>query len=193
MRFIRGSGMRGLRGFLPKTKYKSLTVIRPLIEIQKKEILSWLKKYKYTYCVDKSNFQEKFLRNKIRLKLLPKLKEVNPNMVEGLSSFSKTMSLDYDFIYSIAYNEFCNLKRGERKSKILLDLDGLKKLHKAVFYHVVRVAIEELKGNIRSIETRHLDEIYDLVTKRPPGSIVDIPYVKVQKQDKTLDIQTLIL
>jgi tRNA(Ile)-lysidine synthase len=193
MRFIRGSGMRGLRGFLPKTKYKSLTVIRPLIDIQKQDILSCLKKYNYSYCIDKSNFQDKFLRNKIRMKLLPKLKEINPNIVEGLSSFSKTMSLDYDFIYNVAYNEFCRLKRGERKNKVLLDLAGLKKLHRAVFYHVIRVAIEELKGNIRRIETRHLDEIYDLAIKRPSGSIVDLPYIRVQKQDKSLDIQTLIL
>ncbi len=193
MRLIRGAGLRGLRGFLPKSKYKSLTVIRPLIEVNKSEILDWLSKENISYCLDESNLEEKFLRNKIRLKLFPLLKELNPNIVQNLYNLSRSISLDYDFIYAASREAFNVLKKRHTSKELCLDLEGLKKLSQAVFNHVVRVAIEELKGNVRRIEGRHLDEVRDLVLRRPVGSIVDLPLLLVKKDKDLLRIQTLIL
>ncbi len=190
MRLIRGAGLRGLRGFLPKSRFKSLTLIRPLIGVDKQEILNWLKKEKIAYCIDKSNFEEKFFRNRIRLKLLPLLKELNPNIVNSLYNISRSISLDYDLIYNLAYQHFSALKRRQSHNGLSLDLGGLKKLAPAIFYNVIRIAIEEIKGNVRKIEIRHLDEIRDLVWVRPSGSIVDIPLALVKKEEKLLLIQS---
>jgi tRNA(Ile)-lysidine synthase len=193
MRVIKGSGLRGLRGFLPKTKFRSATIIRPLIEMRKKDILNWLKKHKISYCIDKSNFEEKFLRNRIRLKLLPALLELNPNIVDNLSNLASNISLDYDFIYSVSFGEFLSLKRTETRNSLNLDLEGLKKLPLAIFNNVLRAAIEGLKGNTRKLERRHLDEVRDLVLHRRQGSIVDLPDILVKKEGKFLLIQSLIL
>ena len=130
MRVIKGAGLRGLRGFLPKTKFRSATVIRPLIDMQKKEVINWLKSNKASYCIDKSNFEEKFLRNRIRLKLLPELAELNPNIVDSLSNLARNASLDYEYIYSQALGEFLWLKRKETSNGLYLDLEGLKKCHR---------------------------------------------------------------
>lgn len=193
MRLIRGSGLKGLRGFLPKTRFKSLTVIRPLVAITKKEILDWLKKENISYCIDKSNFEDKFFRNRIRLKLLPLLKELNPNIVNNLYNLSQNISLDYDFIYTFSYHKFLSLKRKEKNNSLCLDLAGLKELPLAIFNNVIRVAIEEVKGNTRRLETRHLDEVRDLVFHRRTTSIVDLPNILLKKEEKTLLIQSLIL
>jgi len=190
MRMIRGSGLRGLRGFLPKSKYKSATVVRPLIELQKKEITNWLKSKKIAYCIDKSNFEDKFLRNKIRLKLIPFLKEMNPNIVDNLHNLATNLSLDYDFIYSLSYKQFTSLKRGEAKKGLKLDLAGLKDLPLSLLNNVIRIAIEEVKGNVRRLESRHLKEINDLIARRPAGSIVHLPFLLVQKTEKHLIIST---
>jgi len=71
LRIFRGTGLLGLRAMLPLSKYKNLTVIRPLLSLEKGEILDFLHKNKIPYMIDKSNFEEKFLRNKIRLEILP--------------------------------------------------------------------------------------------------------------------------
>jgi len=193
MRFIKGAGLRGLRGFLPKTKFKGATVIRPLIDIRKKEIITWLKQNKISYCIDKSNFEEKFLRNKIRLRLLPDLVELNPNIVDSLSNLARNVSLDYDFIYSQSLDEFLRLKKKEAANSLYLDLEGLRQLPLAIFNNVIRIAIEHTKGNTRKIEARHLDEIRDLVLHRRQGSIVDLPDILIKKEVKELIIQSLIL
>lgn len=188
MRFIKGSGLRGLRGFLPKSKFKSATIIRPLIDMQKKEILDWLKKKKIPYCLDKSNLEDKFLRNKLRLKLIPSLKELNPNIVDNLYNLANNLSLDYDLIYQLAYKHFNALKRGETKNGIKLDLEGLKDLHPALLNNVIRVAVEEIKGNARRLESRHLKEINDLIARRPSASIEHLPFLVVTKREKHLII-----
>ncbi|MCK9573098.1 MAG: tRNA lysidine(34) synthetase TilS [Candidatus Omnitrophica bacterium] len=193
MRIIRGSGLKGLRAFLPKSKFKNLTIIRPLIELHKKDILKWLEDKKISYCVDKSNFEDRFLRNRIRLKLMPMLCEINPGIAQNLYNLSLNTSLDYDFIYTFSHKEFEKLKRGETKRGIKLDLEGLKKNHPAILNNIIRVAIEELKGNTRRLELKHLDEIRDMIENRPLGSVVHLPGLYVRKEEKHLVIQTLIL
>jgi tRNA(Ile)-lysidine synthase len=193
MRFIRGSGLKGLQGFLPRSKYRGMSVIRPLIETSKEDILDWLKDNKIDYCTDKTNFEDKFLRNKIRLKLLPFLKELNPDIVNNIYEFAGMVAWDYDFIDAAARRAFASLKMGETRRHVKLDLAGLKRLAPALFAAVLRYAIEELKGDTRRIEARHIEELRDLVFKRPGGSIVDLPALAVKKEEAFLVIESLIL
>jgi tRNA(Ile)-lysidine synthase len=193
MRLVRGAGLKGLRGFLPKSKFVNLTVIRPLIELSKQEIISWLNGHKISYCMDKSNLEEKFLRNRIRLKLLPFLKELNPDIANNIYDLSRNLSLDYDFIYKFSHLTFEDLKKGETAKTIKLDLEGLKKLHPAVLSNVIMIAIEELKGSTRRIESKHIHEIIELILYRPAESVVNLPFLAAKKEAKTLIIQSLIL
>lgn len=193
MRIIRGSGLRGLRGFLPKSRYRGLTVIRPLVEIRKAEILAWLKINKISYCVDKSNLDEKFLRNKIRHKLVPLLEGMNSNISNGLFNLAISAGQDYEFISSYSQKEFAALRRRSAQRFIGLDIEGLKKLLPAIFNNVIRIAIEELKGNTRKIENRHLDEIRKLILHRPSGSLVDLPDFLAKKEDGLLILQSCVV
>lgn len=193
MRLVRGSGLKGLRGFLPKIKFKNLTIIRPLIEVRKENIIEWLKNKKIPYCLDKSNFEDKFFRNRVRLKLLPLLEELNPNIINSLCNLASNISWDYDFIHTFSYNEFLALKKKETGKNLQLDLKGLKELPQAIFNNVIRIAIGQLKGNTRRLEAKHINELKELVFTRPWGSIVDLPGLLVKKHEKTLSIQSLIL
>ena len=77
----RGSGIDGLLG-IPKVND---TVFRPLLIFKKDEILSYAKENKITWREDSSNKKNEYLRNQIRLEVLPKLKEINPNLLENFS------------------------------------------------------------------------------------------------------------
>ncbi|MBU2043710.1 MAG: tRNA lysidine(34) synthetase TilS [Candidatus Omnitrophica bacterium] len=193
MRLIRGSGLRGLSGFSPQMRFRSLKVIRPLIELSKDDILAWLSENKISYCLDQSNFQEEFFRNRIRLKLMPLLKELNPNIVENISNAARNISLDYSFIYDYSYQVFLSLKTKESSQSLYLNLKKLKNLPLAIFSNVIRIAIEELKGSTRRLTAKHIDELADLVANRPSGSIVDLPFLLAKKEQNHLRIQSLIL
>ncbi|MCK5492983.1 MAG: tRNA lysidine(34) synthetase TilS [Candidatus Omnitrophica bacterium] len=193
MRLIRGAGLRGLRGFLPKTKFKNLTIIRPMVNLSKQKIVDWLDTNGIHYKTDKTNFEDKFFRNRIRLKLMPLLKDMNANIVDNLNNLAYNVSLDYDFIYNFSYEKFISLKKKEVRNAIYLDLDKLKELSVSIFSNVIRIAIEELKGDTRRVEAKHMDEIRDLVFNRPYGSVVDLPCMSAKKEEKILIIQSLIL
>ncbi|MBI5192410.1 MAG: tRNA lysidine(34) synthetase TilS [Nitrospirae bacterium] len=81
MRLIRGSGTSGLSG-IPPVRDK---IIRPLIEISREEINEFLSERKIRYRIDSSNLTTVYLRNKIRIELLPYLaKEFNPNIMDTI-------------------------------------------------------------------------------------------------------------
>ncbi len=81
MRFLTGSGSSRLRGIAPRT---DRGVIRPLLESDRGEILSFLTEQKIIPREDASNDDERFLRNRIRHETMPRLLEINPNLVSTL-------------------------------------------------------------------------------------------------------------
>ncbi|EAR13210.1 putative cell-cycle protein [Polaribacter irgensii 23-P] len=80
----RGTGLAGFTGIPPVHG----NVIRPLLQFSREEILHFAKENNICWREDQSNASTKYLRNKIRHKILPVLKDINPNM---LASFSKTL------------------------------------------------------------------------------------------------------
>jgi len=86
MRILQGTGLRGLAGIRQSVVMDGVTFVRPLLETTKKELLEFLRAGKIPYRTDRSNRSEKFLRNRIRLKLLPMLRrEFNPRISESLA------------------------------------------------------------------------------------------------------------
>jgi tRNA(Ile)-lysidine synthase len=82
---LRGTGIKGLKG-IPEKKGQ---IVRPLLNYTKEQIDAFAKKKKITYRVDKSNLEDKYERNFIRLNIIPLLKEINPNLEK---TFSKNTS-----------------------------------------------------------------------------------------------------
>ncbi len=73
---VRGTGISGLHGILPKQG----NIIRPLLFTNKNEITNYVKKNKLKYREDSSNASDKYVRNKIRHQLIPLLQELNPSL-----------------------------------------------------------------------------------------------------------------
>lgn len=73
---IRGTGISGLHGILPKQG----KIVRPLLFTDKDQIISFSKTHKLKHREDQSNSSDKYLRNKIRLQIIPALKELNPKI-----------------------------------------------------------------------------------------------------------------
>lgn len=79
---IAGTGIRGLRSIQAKNAY----IIRPLLFAEQNEIKSYCEKNNISYRIDKSNLDTNFVRNKIRHEIIPRLKEINPNIIDTMSS-----------------------------------------------------------------------------------------------------------
>ena len=117
---------------------------------------------------------------------MPHLSEFNPSVKDNIYSLAKTVMWDYDFIYSQAFSLLNRAIVSERLGVLKIDLSLLNKAHPSLVNNLIRIAIERVKGNLRRIESKHLEEILDLIETRPDASVVDIPLVKVIKDGKYL-------
>ena len=119
----RGSGIDGLLG-IPKVND---TVYRPLLIFKKDEILSYAKENEISWREDSSNRKQDYLRNQIRIEVLPKLKEINPNLLDNFSKSidrlqqSKSIIKDKidDFIKNVSFT---------RDEKIYFEINKIKKV-----------------------------------------------------------------
>jgi len=181
MRILRGTGLYGLGGILPKRNIAGYQIIRPLIEVRRTEIQAFLKKKKIKPRIDASNLEDIYFRNKIRNRLLPLLeKEYNPNIKEVLNNMAESAGLDYAYLNQVA-------KKAMQRLGIKINLDKFLKLHPSIQRLVLRLSIARVKGDTRRITFRHIKEIEDLILNRPINSIVDLPKnVSVLKTKKSL-------
>ncbi|HOD12190.1 MAG TPA: tRNA lysidine(34) synthetase TilS [Candidatus Omnitrophota bacterium] len=178
MRFLRGTGVDGARGILPSRILYGQKVVRPLLTSTRQEIEEFLKINNIRSFQDASNRNTKFLRNKIRLHLLPLIKsEYNPQIVNTLANFSQHLNCMYDYIHQEGLHalENASLSRGRKKTSIAIDLRSLKNFHQALLSEVIRLAIEKLLGHTRKLTTAHIDEVIDLINRRPSRSIAHLP------------------
>ena len=181
MRILRGTGLSGLTGIFPKREIADFQIIRPLIEVRRREIEAFLKKKKIKPRLDTSNLKDIYFRNRIRNRLLPLLeREYNQNIKGVLSNMAESVGCDYDCLNRLAYKA---MKRMGAK----INLKKFLKLHPAIQRMVLRLTITIVKGDTRRITFQHIKELEDLILNRPVNSVVDLPKgVSVIKEKKYL-------
>jgi len=106
LNFIRGTGINGLLGIRPKNG----DIARPLLCIDRKEIIDYLQSTGQQYVTDSTNLQDEYTRNKIRLNLLPLMQTINPSVKNNLIETS-------NYLNDVAtlYNKYIE----EAKTKII--------------------------------------------------------------------------
>lgn len=88
LNLIRGTGINGLLGIRPRNG----AVVRPLLCVNREEILDYLHRIGQDYVTDSTNLQDEYTRNKIRLNLLPLMQEINPSVKESLMDTSNYLN-----------------------------------------------------------------------------------------------------
>ena len=126
---IRGTGIRGLVGMTEVNE----DIYRPLIDIKRCDIEDYLHKNNLTYVEDETNFEEIYTRNKIRLSLIPKLSELNPNIIDALLRLSENASDASRFIEELVEENY---------SKCIKDyyfiVDEMKELNKFLACEIIK-------------------------------------------------------
>ena len=157
-RLIRGASLQGLEGI----KIKNNNIIRPISEIYKKDILDYLNKNEIQYKIDKTNFENEFTRNSIRLDLIPfiekryniKFKEKIFSLIEEIRENNQNNSLNLsDFIDSenrIILEKIKFLSNFNKKNLLGIFLNKKN-------ITVNRNKIDEIDSLIRSNGTKKID------------------------------------
>jgi tRNA(Ile)-lysidine synthase len=182
MRLLRGTGPAGLSG-IPPVRGK---FIRPLIEAQRKEIEQYLGEERVDFIVDSSNLKRDYLRNEIRLSLMPRIKEINPNIIDTLSRTASIFREEERYFEILVAKALMKLMSRKTNSRIELFLSPLAAMEKIILRRTLRKAIGETTG-LRGINFIHIEDIIELVRRGKAGDRLYLPHgIRAIKDYSTL-------
>ncbi len=162
---IRGCGLKGLTGM----DFRYNKIIRPLLSIEKKDILLYNYELELNPCIDKTNEEEIYLRNKIRLTLIPYLEELNPNFVKNICRMRDILKEDNDFIEEYVNRIFKGVIISDENSRIVFDFSKFMDEHDSIKNRIVRKIIEKKMSNLDGIESIHVLDIIKLLNNNIRG------------------------
>lgn len=171
-KLCRGSGLRGVSG-IPKTReIGDITVIRPMLDASKDEILEYLASKNRKYVTDSTNLSTDYTRNYIRAEIIPKLKKINNGYLENIASFCELASQSDAYFSSLA-DEFLKNQRWEGDT-LYIDTSSLKALKPPLQTYVICRSCEKLTGE--SLPFDLANDVIKLAFEAEPGSQLQLPF-----------------
>ena len=180
MRLLRGSGPSGLSGIPP---VRDTHIIRPLIEVTRNEIESYLSSKGLSHITDSSNSETRHLRNKIRLNLLPQLEKYQPKIVEILGRTAGIMRKENTWLEAKATRWVKKWAEKGLNDEIVLPLSRFKGLPEPLKNHVLRQALKTTAGSLRRISLRNIDAIKRVAEGSKPQAEVTLPNILAVKRE----------
>ena len=173
MQLLRGSGPLGISGIPPVRNGK---IIRPLIKLTKSEILEFLAVNELKFVLDKSNNDQRYLRNRIRHHLIPHLKSsYNKRIVETINRFASIIRSEEEWIDDLIKPIFNKAVLAAENNSVALSISSINELHIAAQRRIIRKAIAEIKGNLRRITFSHIESVISLLNSGHAFGCIDLP------------------
>jgi tRNA(Ile)-lysidine synthase len=194
MHILRGTGINGLCGLAPcspmayarqemslsteipsvaKEQRNNLPVIRPLLDITREETAIYCQEHQLAPHIDSSNLSLFPFRNRVRLQLLPLLRQYNPSLDQALLRLADIAKEDISFIEQHASELWDEVVR-EGNNTVYLDKKQLANLPIALQRQLFRAAMTKLVGDVRDIEASHIEAARSLLNK-PASKRISLP------------------
>lgn len=172
MRIVRGSTLKGYSGFESVTNSNGFTIVRPLIHLTKDYIKNYDDMNNIPYVIDKSNYKNKYTRNRYRMNILPFLKEEDSHVHEKFIKFSKTLQ---------EYDNFINKEIKKSIDKVYKDniiyINKYLELDKLIQKKIIEYILENIyKEDLMIINDRHVNLIIDLINSKKANIKVCLPH-----------------
>ena len=175
---FRGSGLQGLSGIRPIRE----NIIRPILCMERGEIEAFLKEKEISYCIDKTNLEDNYTRNRIRHHILPVAeKEISRNAVLHISEACQRMQEAYDLIQDLTKQACKDCVRVDEKGWHVLEKPFLG-LHKTIQSYCLREVLAQVAGSKKDLEAVHIRSLQELMEKQC-GRQLDMPYEIVAKRE----------
>lgn len=173
MRLMRGSGLKGLKGI---DYLREDGIIRPLMDVSKDEINKYCEIHKLEPRIDKTNLEDEYTRNKIRLKLIPFIEEeFSHNIKETLARTANILREDSSYLDREANIYFDKEATIVSKDTIKFDSDELIAIHPSISKRIIRLGIEKIYGGLEGIENIHIEDVLNLSKNSKNQAMINLP------------------
>ena len=182
LHLVRGTGLKGLGGITPV----SGNVIRPMLNVTRQEVEAFLEEWCLHHIEDSSNAGDDFLRNRIRHRIMPLLKEENPRIGENLSAMALRLRKDEEYLSQQSDHE------------IPPTVEQLKAMESAIRSRALEQFLK--RSGVREPEQSHITAAEALVFSSRPSARASFPggitiarsydrLVKLTEQDEQMPVE----
>jgi len=159
---FRGSRLKGLSGMAAKNG----DIIRPLLEVTREEIEAFLEEKKQSYCIDSTNLEEEYTRNKIRHRILPEAKHICDRAVEHLTETAEYAGAVEKLLERLTEELFDVSCSADGNNSISLRIEALKSAERILAERVVYKALCRVYGRRKDITAADVADCMELMEKQ---------------------------
>lgn len=172
MRMMRGSGLKGLCGI---DYIRDSRIIRPILDISRNEIEDYCKQMGLHPKIDKTNLEDIYSRNKIRLKILPYMRdEFNENIVDTIVRMGLSIRDDLDYIESQVDVNYETCVKSYNNA-VYVFVEAFSPLHQSIKNRIIIRSIKNLVGQANSLGKKHIESILALEANDKIDKMLDLP------------------
>ena len=170
---MRGSGLEGLRGFLPMRDGR---YIRPLMNVQRQEIHEYLREAGQSFCQDSTNQSRIHLRNKVRLELIPYLKDhYNPAIEKTLAHMADILRREDEFIRSCVQDAMASMNIKQSSGRVQFSAAAFSDLPSALRFRLIKTLLEDWSADKNGFTLHHVQALVRLATESETGKMIHLP------------------
>lgn len=162
MRMMRGTGLEGLVGIKAS---REGGIIRPILCLNREEIEKYCEDSDLRPRIDASNYERVYSRNKVRLDILPYMKEnFNSDIIDTLNRMAILLQRDNEFIEEYSkksYEKYCKTINGE----LIIYNKLFKEEKESIITRVIIRAFKNMSNSHQNFEMKHIYEVINLVNK----------------------------
>jgi tRNA(Ile)-lysidine synthase len=171
LRLLRGAGLEGLKGMEPATPEG---LVRPLLATGKAVLLAWLEKENLAYRVDASNLSRAYLRNRVRLDLLPHLTQFyNPRLAQTIWRTQALLREDESLLRRDTAAAWNRIARRLAEDCFALDLERFLALEEALQRRVLRFAVTKIGANL-TLSAAQVGSLLALAQSERSGGLISL-------------------
>ena len=171
---LKGTGLKGLSGIEKVRERNGFLLLRPLLDFSKEEIATYLSERRLSPCLDSSNLKETYLRNRLRLKVIPFLREnINPKVEEAILRLSEIYSRENEYLEGLVSKNIKKVVR-EKQGRFYIDRNNFLKFHIALARRFLREILDRLGIIGEGSNFRQIEIMRHFISTFRPGQRLDL-------------------
>lgn len=169
MRVIRGTGLTGLSGILSKRREKNVELIRPMLRMNKSDLLRYCEEHHVPYCMDSSNKERHYFRNIIRLDILPYLSKHNPQLSQSLQRLAEVAGAEDEWMEKQTETLFAQLV-AQSPNECAISCIDLHGLHVALQRRLIKLILSYLSKETEKISFEQIETMRLAASAHAPAT-----------------------
>jgi tRNA(Ile)-lysidine synthase len=172
MRILRGAGPDGLAGIPLK---RDGIIIRPILNIRRSEIMTYLDERDLDYRTDSSNLGSEYTRNRVRNELIPVLETYNPGISRSLVNLGAMMSGVATHYNHLTDDALLRVVKNTTIGQMSLDPGTFGGYDESLRRSIVRRVVADLRPDLTALPFQHVENVLTLAIRGEVGTAVELP------------------